>query len=123
MTATLLSFPGMADRPPNRIRALRKARGLTLKQLGAEIGVGTTQMHDLEMGGRDLGFSYMQRLARALQVRPADLLNPEDQQEALAPDELILLDRFRRATPDQLDQLLRMTEIIVPDGMPLRRTA
>lgn len=123
MTATLLVFPAMAGRLPNRIRELREARGLLLKHLAPEIGCGTTHLSDMETGKRELSYPWMQRIARALAVRPADLLLPEDLHDALTPEQLILLDRFNRATPDQLDQLLRMTEIIVPGGVPLRKAS
>jgi transcriptional regulator with XRE-family HTH domain len=121
VSATVLKFPAMGGTFPNRIRELRKAQGLTLKQLGHEIGIGITHMGDIEKGDRELTHAYMKRLARALQVKPVDLLLPEDQHEALAPHELILIDRFRRATPEQLDQLLHITEVIVPGGVPLRK--
>jgi len=74
----------MDHRPPNRIRQLRKARGLTLEQLaalvphpqtGAQTDVST--ISKLELSKRALTTDWMQRLAGALGVVPAALLAGE----------------------------------------------
>lgn len=71
----------MDRRPPNRIRQLRKARGLTLEQLaalvpnpdtGAQTDIST--ISKLELSKRALTTDWMQRLATALGVEPAALL-------------------------------------------------
>lgn len=68
--------------PPNRIRQLRKARGLTLEQLaalvpnpdtGAQTDVST--ISKLELSKRALTTEWMHRIAGALGVSPAALLD------------------------------------------------
>ena len=74
-------FTPMAHSPedmPNRIRFLRKQRGLTLQQVADEIGVHKTMMGMLERGDRPLHLTYQQAIARVLGVAPADLLRTED---------------------------------------------
>ena len=58
----------------NRIRELREARGLTQQQLADACGTTQPTIDRLEKGIRQLTEKWMQRLASALQVEPADLL-------------------------------------------------
>lgn len=61
----------------NRIKELRRARGLTQDGLGRLIGTGRSQIVKLERGERRLTVEWMRRLARALECHPADLLAME----------------------------------------------
>lgn len=73
----VLLFPAMAtpqDQCPNRIRELRKARGLTLDALGHAAGISKQHLSKIEVGERELTVAWLQRLARPLGVPPADLL-------------------------------------------------
>lgn len=99
MTATLLKFPAMTRKStaapvlPNRIRELRKARDMTLQELGAETGIHFTNLQKLETGGYELKGFQMERIAAALRVTPADLLLPE--QGGLTAEERLLIDTYR----------------------------
>ena len=65
----------------NRLRELRLLRGLTGAELAARVGTSQAQIHKLETGQRKLTVEWMQRLAKALDVAPIDLI-----QAALAAD-------------------------------------
>ncbi|WP_448585657.1 helix-turn-helix domain-containing protein [Thermaurantiacus sp.] len=60
----------------SRLRELRKARGLTLAELAARCAPPTTAVTigRLETGMRKLSVPWLERLAAALGVEPADLL-------------------------------------------------
>lgn len=58
----------------NRIKELRRLRGLTQDSLGKLVGTGRSQVVKLERGERRLTVEWMRRLARALECHPADLL-------------------------------------------------
>jgi transcriptional regulator with XRE-family HTH domain len=58
----------------NRIRELREQRGLTGEQLAERVGTTQGQIHKLESGKRRLTVEWMQRIAKALNVRPIDLI-------------------------------------------------
>src|SRR6478736_3205619 len=60
-----------------RIRHLRRAKGLTLDALGAEVGRSASQLSLVENGRREPRLSLLQSLASALDVSPTDLLGPE----------------------------------------------
>lgn len=58
----------------NRIAILRKERGLTLTALAAAAGTTKSQIQKLERGDRRLSLEWMERLARAMQIKISDLL-------------------------------------------------
>lgn len=64
----------MEKKPQNRIRELRRAKGLSLKQLAELAGTTHQTVQRLETGERRLSQQWMERLASALGIKPADLL-------------------------------------------------
>ena len=71
----------------NRIRDLRKAKGLTLADLAAACDPPTTAqtIGRLETGMRSLSLTWMNRIATALGVDPASLMRDE----AAAPAQIV----------------------------------
>ncbi|MFM7404490.1 MAG: helix-turn-helix domain-containing protein [Erythrobacter sp.] len=63
----------------NRIRDIRKAKGLTLAELGAACSPPTTAqtIGRLETGMRQLSLTWLNRIAAALDVDPASLMRAE----------------------------------------------
>ncbi|KPP96257.1 MAG: helix-turn-helix domain-containing protein [Erythrobacter sp.] len=64
----------------NRIRDIRKAKGLTLAELAEACDPPTTAqtIGRLETGMRNLSLRWMDRIARALEVDPESLVRSED---------------------------------------------
>jgi transcriptional regulator with XRE-family HTH domain len=61
----------------DRVRELRRARGLDQRELAAQAGVSMQTISNLETGRlRDLKVSTLSALARSLGVSPAELLSP-----------------------------------------------
>lgn len=71
----------------NRIRDIRKAKGLTLADLAAACDPPTTAqtIGRLETGMRQLSLTWMNRIAAALAVNPASLMRAE----AAAPAQIV----------------------------------
>ena len=71
----------------NRIRDIRKAKGLTLADLAAACNPPTTAqtIGRLETGMRQLSLTWMNRIAAALGVEPATLMRAE----AAAPAQIV----------------------------------
>lgn len=107
---------------PNRIRDLRKARGLYLEQLADKVGCSITMLSDLERGERELSYHWMKSISRALKVQVADLLNEGDNSKSLSAAEREWLDVFARADEAQREQLLGMAHILV-GGTKARKAA
>lgn len=59
----------------NRIKDLREARGLSTAALAVMVGTSQPQISRLEKGERKLTEDWMRRIAKALDVRPSDLLS------------------------------------------------
>lgn len=97
----VLQFPIMPKKrdftPTNRIRDRRQAAGLTLTALAQRLETTAAQVQRLEIGDRELTLHWMQRIARALDCSPADLLLPQD--GGLTETERDLVDIVRDA-PD-----------------------
>jgi transcriptional regulator with XRE-family HTH domain len=56
------------------LRAARARRGLSQEALGAACGLHRTEVSLLERAGREPRLTTIVRLARALKVKPAELL-------------------------------------------------
>lgn len=75
----------------NRIRDIRKAKGLTLADLAAACHPPTTAqtIGRLETGMRQLSLTWMNRIAAALEVEPASLMRAETSAAAQIVAELV----------------------------------
>lgn len=74
--------PGLSPRGPSavelgrRIKALRIARGLTLKELEVRGGISATHVSEIERGRASPTVGALGRIAHALGLRPAALVEP-----------------------------------------------
>jgi transcriptional regulator with XRE-family HTH domain len=59
---------------PNRLKAIRQAKGLSLEKLAALVNTSRGQIYQLENGLRKLSHDWMIRLANALKCAPEDLI-------------------------------------------------
>ncbi|WP_313540962.1 helix-turn-helix domain-containing protein [Leifsonia aquatica] len=80
----------------HRIRHFRTNRGLTLDELGAQVGVAPSQLSLIENGKREPRVTLLVTLANALGVQLADLLSAEPPDERAALE--IELARAQRGT-------------------------
>jgi transcriptional regulator with XRE-family HTH domain len=106
---------------PNRLRALRDSRGLTLQQVAADAGMHVKTLARYETGERQLKTRVLERLAAALDVPPAQLLNSVDPVADAQEQELLAL--FRAASPDGRERLLGAAPSILGAGSATRKTA
>ncbi|MGH9224723.1 MAG: helix-turn-helix domain-containing protein [Acidimicrobiales bacterium] len=96
-----------------RLRHLRRARGLTLEVLGGRVGKPAPYLSLLENGRREARLSLINALAGALDVTPAELLAAEP------PSRRAKLEvAFQRAQEDPLYQDLRLPWIKPSSRLP-----
>ena len=57
-----------------RIRKIRKARGLSQENLAEKVGISTTHMSHIETGNTKMSLSTFAEIASALEVRTDELL-------------------------------------------------
>lgn len=81
----------------NRIREIRKERGLTQQQLAEKLGCLQSVVQKVESGTVDLDLKWMRRLSVALEVSPLELL-PD---EFITRDEIDILQTVRKKTNHQ----------------------
>jgi len=86
--------------PGNSIRDVRKKAALSQRELGKAVGLSQGQISNIENGDRTVSLDWMRRIAGALQVSVADLLDDRDNPHRLAPLEAALIDKLRAAEPD-----------------------
>ena len=66
---------------PNRIREVRKLNGMTMKQLGAEIGVAESTVSQHETGKREPDNETLLRIGELFNVTVGYLQGAEEQKE------------------------------------------
>ena len=115
MTADVLLFAAMAQYP-NRIRELRLARGWSQDVLADAVGCSKVQISGLERGKPRLDTEWMRRIGHALGVTPADLLSAEDNPLQLSHAERRLIANYRSASPEQQENVERVTEALTGFG-------
>nr|WP_203417589.1 XRE family transcriptional regulator [Kineococcus radiotolerans] len=118
-----LTDPALAPEPDTgldaltvgrRIRYHRGVRGWTLAQLGEAVGTAQSQLSQVENGKREPRLSLVAAVARALEVTPADLLDPAPPPSRRAALE-IELDRAQRSP---LARALGLTEVRAGRALP-----
>ena len=76
-----------------RIRAHRKANGLTLKQLGEKVGCTDAYLSQVERGRVSPSISSLKKIAQALQTKITDFFveSENDEPVVLSPDQRVTL--------------------------------
>ena len=67
-----------------RLRAIRERRALSQRELSALAGVSRMTIVRLEAGGEDPFPTTVRKLAKALAVDPAELMQPEEDRASKA---------------------------------------
>lgn len=93
-----------------RIREARVAAGKKQREVAAALGISQPYFAQIERGERRLNTEYQEQLARALNVKPTDLVDFD----APAPeDEAFLLDVFRSLPPERREGWLDMARAAI----------
>ncbi len=80
----------------NRIKELRKKKHLTQKELASLVGLDYTHIGRIENGERTLDVEYLEKFAKALDVKPYELLPLEWQPQPITKEEEQILALFRK---------------------------
>jgi transcriptional regulator with XRE-family HTH domain len=68
---------GKPETPPNRIKEWRNRRRMSLAELGEIVGLSRSEISKLENGARRVRADHMTALAKALRIKPEDLIGGE----------------------------------------------
>ena len=91
----------------NRIAEIRKKRGLTQSQLAELTDTSTPQIQRLETGNRRLNMDWLEKISKALECEPAELIAPKAKQD---PVEKELLNKFRQMPLHQRHTFLKVAD-------------
>ena len=93
----------------NRIREIRKTLGLTMKELGAKIGVAESTISKYETGKRQPDNETLLKLGEALDVYVGYLLGVEPKEG----DRIVSMDDFTYALQNEAKTLTEMDKQIL----------
>ena len=95
-----------------KLRELRKEKGISLKELGIAMGVAESTMSLYENGKRQPDYETLLKLAEYFHVTVDYLLRGNDNSERL-PEELVILNRkARNMSPEKRQKLLEMARVM-----------
>ncbi len=95
-----------------KLRELRKEKGISLKELGTAMGVAESTMSLYENGKRQPDYETLLKLAEYFNVTVDYLLRGNDNSERL-PEELVILNRkARNMSPEKRQKLLEMARVM-----------
>lgn len=117
-----LSVVAGMDAPPNRIRELREALGMSQAELARRANTHPTTLNKVENGSRGLDQAWLRRLAPHLSCAPADLLPDIDNPDRLGDGERALVTLYRSANRTQRKQIFALVQtLLAPDQIDLLR--
>lgn len=95
-----------------KLKELRKEKGISLKELGAEMGVAESTMSLYENGKRQPDYETLLKLAEYFGVTVDYLLRGDSNFERL-PEELVILNRnAKKWSPEKQKKLLEMARVM-----------
>ena len=98
---------------PNRIREVREAKGVTLRELGDRIGADFGYVGKMERGENEVSLTWLGAIAPALECSPVELL-PEE----MAPPDLVELAAIlERLSPEDQAALMRVAKALSKGSM------
>jgi transcriptional regulator with XRE-family HTH domain len=106
-------YPFREEDRPNRIYYWRKAREMTLEELGGRCGMTRQTLNKYETGRTPLTFDTAREIARGLDVTLADLLPPKDNPGALSAMEKELVEGIRSVPPESRGEILAAMRPII----------
>ncbi len=85
----------------NRIKIIRKERGLTQVELAEKLGVAQGTIQKLENDQIEFSTNWMRKISEVLEVEPYELLPLDMQPKEISPEEREMLRTFRKFAPSQ----------------------
>ena len=107
----------------------RKELGLTLEEVGKEVGVGKSTVRKWENGMiKNMGRDKIAALSRVLQMNPVDFVPMPDDDRSVSEDDqerlealhqdprlCLLFDRSRKMKPEDVETMLAVTASILKE--------
>jgi transcriptional regulator with XRE-family HTH domain len=80
----------------NCIKEIRKRKHITQVELAQKLGISQGAIQKLETGERGLDLDWIEKISKALNVKPWELL-PKEMQPDISPDEMEIIRAVRKS--------------------------
>jgi transcriptional regulator with XRE-family HTH domain len=80
----------------NCIKEIRKRKHITQVELAQKLGISQGAIQELETGERGLDLDWIEKISKALNVKPWELL-PKEMQPDISPDEMEIIRAVRKS--------------------------
>ena len=95
-----------------RLRNIRKSKGLSIYKLSQETGIFQNHISDLELGRRKPSVETLKRLIMPLGITLSELFNENTEVSILTEQERELVENFRSLPDHKAESLLNLSRIL-----------
>ena len=96
----------------NRLRDIRKSKGLSIYKLSQETGISQNHICDLEHGRRKPSVETLKRLIIPLGISMAELFNENGEISVLSDNERELVENYRTLDDEKAQGLLNIGRLL-----------
>lgn len=95
-----------------RLRNIRKSKGLSIYKLSQDTGISQNHISDLELGRRKPSVETLKRLIVPLGITLAELFNEDTEVSFLTEKERELVENYRTLPDNKADSLLNLSRLL-----------
>ena len=95
-----------------RLRNIRKSKGLSIYKLSQDTGISQNHISDLELGRRKPSVETLKRLIVPLGITLAELFNEYTEVSFLTEKERELVENYRTLPDNKADSLLNLSRLL-----------
>ena len=95
-----------------RLRSIRKAKGLSIYKLSQDTGISQNHISDLELGRRKPSVETLKRLIVPLGITLSELFNEDTEVSILTENERELVENYRTLPDNKAENLLNLSRLL-----------
>ncbi|MBQ8121693.1 MAG: helix-turn-helix transcriptional regulator [Ruminococcus sp.] len=95
-----------------RLRQIRKSKGLSIYKLSQETGISQNHISDLELGRRKPSVDTIKRLIEPLGITLSELFNEDSTVTILSDSERELVENYRTLPNHKAESLLLLSKLL-----------
>lgn len=95
-----------------RIRNIRKSKGISIYRLSQDTGISQNHISDLELGRRNPSVETLKRLVVPLGITLSELFNEDAEVSVLTEKERELVENYRTLPDNKAEILLNLSRLL-----------
>ncbi|MCM1315814.1 MAG: helix-turn-helix transcriptional regulator [Alistipes senegalensis] len=95
-----------------RLRSIRKSKGLSIYKLSQDTGISQNHISDLELGRRKPSVETLKRLIIPLGITLSELFNENSEVSILTEKERELIENYRTLPDNKAESLLNLSRLL-----------